>query len=138
MFCRKCGAPVAGDAEFCQECQAEISVTKGFNAFPMALVSMIVSVVGPSMMSFIVKEFETLKDQVGINIAMLVIGAACLTLGIIAVSNVGAMKKAKLGKTGVTLTLGILAIVFSSFVIMNNLHPIFELIKEGMDHGTIL
>ena len=45
MFCRKCGAPVAGDAEFCQECQAEISVTKGFNAFPMALVSMIVSVV---------------------------------------------------------------------------------------------
>ena len=104
----------------------------------MALVSMIVSVVGPSMMSFIVKEFETLKDQVGINIAMLVIGAVCLTLGIIAVSNVGAMKKAKLGKTGVTMTLGILAIVFSSFVIMNNLHPIFELIKEGMDHGTIL
>lgn len=169
MFCRMCGAPVKGDAEFCSDCQSGKTAVKEtpventetvvsepvasddapyvavnpfekkvFNAFPMALVSMIVSVVGPTMMGLIVREFDMLKDNIGITIAMLVIGAACLACGIVAICNVSKMKKAKLGKAGVTMTLGILAVVFSSFIVMNNLQPVMDAIKEAMgSSGTI-
>lgn len=113
-------------------------VGKVFNAFPMALVSMIVAVVSPTLVNFIIREFEVLKDKIGINIALLVIGACCLAGGIVAICNVSKMRKAKLGKAGVTMTLGILATVFGSFTVLNNLHPFFEMLKERIgSSGTI-
>lgn len=142
MYCRMCGVQLTDNEEYCPECKIQVHNEKRvvkFNAFPIALISMIATIVTPSLLSFVISLDKTIQDNIGVNAALFSMGLLCLSCGIISICFSSSMRKNKMSKSTATLIMAIVTVVYSSFIVSQNIRPFIEMIKDNISStGTIL